>query len=46
VIQLSLLATISVSPAFGHILGSIATYPLSYVISSRFVWGISPFAKS
>lgn len=45
VIQLSLLATISLSPASGHIIGSIVTYPLSYVISSHFVWGVSPFAR-
>lgn len=43
VLQLVLLATISLSPAFGHILGSLVTYPVTYVISSHFVWEIRPF---
>jgi putative flippase GtrA len=42
-IQLSLLATISLSPAFGHIIGSAVTYPITYIISSHFVWEIRPF---
>jgi putative flippase GtrA len=41
-IQLGLLATASLSPAIGHVLGSLVTYPITYLISSRFVWAMGP----
>ena len=37
-IQLALLAWMSLSPAVGNIVGAIAAYPVSYLISMRFVW--------
>jgi len=37
-VQLALLAWISLSPAFGNIVGAIVAYPVSYFISMRFVW--------
>jgi len=37
-VQLALLAWISLSPAIGNIIGAIAAYPVSYLISMRFVW--------
>jgi putative flippase GtrA len=39
-IQLALLATISLSPAFGNIVGAIVSYPVTYVVSMRFVWKV------
>jgi len=38
VVQLALLAYMSLSPAVGNIVGAIAAYPVSYFISMRFVW--------
>jgi len=37
-VQLALLATLTLSPALGNIIGAIAAYPVSYVISMRVVW--------
>jgi len=37
-VQLALLAGFGVSPAIGNIVGAIAAYPVSYVISMRVVW--------
>ena len=37
-VQLALLAWLSLSPAAGNIVGAIAAYPVSYVISMRIVW--------
>lgn len=36
--QLVLLAGFALSPAIGVIFGAIVAYPVSYVISMRFVW--------
>jgi len=37
-IQLALLATLELSPLLGSVIGAIATYPLVYYISIRYVW--------
>ena len=42
IMQLALLATISLSPVVGNIIAAIATYPLAYFVSMHFVWGIKP----
>ena len=39
-VQLALLATLSVSPALGNVIGAIVAYPPSYLISMRVVWNI------
>lgn len=38
VVQLVLLATLELSPLLGTIVGAVATYPIVYYISIRFVW--------
>ena len=42
-VQLALLATISLSPVIGNILGAVVSYPVTYFVSMRFVWGVRPF---
>ena len=42
-IQLALLATISLSPVLGNMVGAIVSYPMTYVVSMHFVWGVHPF---
>ena len=42
-VQLALLATISLSPVIGNITGAIVSYPVTYFVSMRFVWGVRPF---
>ena len=42
-VQLALLATVSLSPVFGSVVGAIVTYPVTYAVSMRLVWGVSPF---
>jgi putative flippase GtrA len=37
-VQLALLAWLALSPAVGNVVGAVAAYPVSYVISMRFVW--------
>jgi putative flippase GtrA len=37
-VQLALLATLSVSPALGNVIGAVVAYPPSYLISMRVVW--------
>ncbi|MGP8125573.1 MAG: GtrA family protein [Nitrososphaerales archaeon] len=44
-VQLALLVTFSLSPAFGSIVGAIVSYPLTYVVSMRFVWGVHPLRE-
>ena len=44
-IQLSLLATISLFPAVGSIVGAMVSYPVTYAISMHFVWGVNPFKE-
>jgi putative flippase GtrA len=43
IVQLGLLAMISLSPVFGNIVGAVVSYPVTYVISMHFVWGVRPF---
>lgn len=40
-VQLLLLATLSVTPLVGTVVGAIVTYPMVYMISIWFVWGES-----
>ena len=42
-VQLGLLATISLSPVFGNVIGAVVSYPVTYVVSMHFVWGVRPF---
>jgi putative flippase GtrA len=38
--QLVLLAAFALSPAIGVLVGAVVAYPVSYVISMRFVWKV------
>ncbi|MDG7013797.1 MAG: hypothetical protein JRN11_00110 [Nitrososphaerota archaeon] len=42
VVQLLPLATFEVSPLSGTIVGAVATYPVAYVISIKYVWKANP----
>ena len=44
-VQLGLLATISLSPVFGSIVGAVVSFPVTYVVSMRLVWRIRPFRR-
>jgi putative flippase GtrA len=44
-VQLALLATISLSPVFGNVVGAIVSYPVTYAVAMYFVWGIRPFRE-
>ena len=37
-VQFALLVMLSIAPVVGNIVGSIAAYPITYIISMRFVW--------
>lgn len=37
-VQFALLLTLSLSPVIGNIVGAIVSYPVTYLISMRFVW--------
>jgi len=37
-VQLALLVTLSISPVVGNVVGAIVSYPITYLISMRFVW--------
>ena len=39
-VQLVLLATVSLSPIFGSVVGAVVTYPVTYAVSMHFVWGV------
>jgi putative flippase GtrA len=41
-VQLALLATTSLSPIFGSVVGALVSYPFTYLIAMHFVWGASP----
>jgi putative flippase GtrA len=41
-IQLTLLGEFSVSPLAGTIIGAAISFPVSYIVSMRFVWGVHP----
>jgi putative flippase GtrA len=38
VVQLVLLATLGVSPLFGTVIGAVATFPIVYFVSIKYVW--------
>jgi putative flippase GtrA len=40
VVQLVLLATVSLSPVYGSVVGAIVSYPVAYVVSMRLVWKV------
>lgn len=44
-VQLVLLATFTLSPAIGSMIGAVAAYPVSYFISMRMVWNLSGVRK-
>ena len=41
-VQLALLATVSLSPVYGSIVGAVVSYPVTYVVSMYFVWRVHP----
>ncbi len=41
VVQLALLAEFSLSPAIGSVIGAIAGFPVSYLMSMRLVWRVA-----
>ena len=45
VIQLALLAAVSLSPIYGSIVGAILSYPVTYVVSMTFVWRLHPLRE-
>jgi putative flippase GtrA len=45
VIQLVLLATVSLSPVYGAIVGAILTYPVTYAVAMVFVWRVHPLLE-
>lgn len=45
VVQLALLAAVSLSPILGSIAGAIVAFPVAYVASMHVVWGIHPFGE-
>jgi putative flippase GtrA len=45
VVQLALLATVSLSPIYGSIVGAILSYPVTYAVSMVFVWRLHPLRK-
>jgi putative flippase GtrA len=44
-VQLALLAMISLSPILGTVIGAVVSYPLTYIVSMHFVWGVDPFRE-
>ena len=45
VVQLTCLATISLSPVFGNMIGAVVSYPVTYVVSMRYVWRVKAFSE-
>lgn len=45
VIQLALLATVSLSPIYGSIVGAILSYPITYAVAMVFVWRVNPLRE-
>jgi putative flippase GtrA len=45
-VQLALLATTSLSPVFGSVVGAVVSYPVTYAVSMRFVWRVHPLSAS
>ncbi len=44
-VQLAFLATLSLSPVFGNVIGAVVSYPVTYVVSMRYVWRVRPFGE-
>lgn len=44
-VQLAVLATASLSPVFGSVVGAVVSYPVTYVVSMRFVWRVRPLGE-
>lgn len=44
-VQLALLAATSLSPVFGSVVGAIVSYPVTYLVSMRFVWRVNPLGE-
>jgi len=42
VVQFALLWMVSLSPVYGSVVGAVVTYPVTYLVSMRFVWRVSP----
>jgi putative flippase GtrA len=40
VVQIALLATVSLTPVLGSVVGAIVSYPVTYTVSMRFVWKV------
>ncbi len=45
-VQLALLATASLSPVFGSVVGAVVSYPVTYAVSMRFVWRVPALRAS
>lgn len=45
IIQLALLAAVSLSPIYGSIVGAILSYPITYAVSMVFVWRLHPLRE-
>jgi putative flippase GtrA len=43
VVQLALLGAFSLTPILGSLVGGVVAFPVSYLVSMHFVWGIRPF---
>lgn len=41
-VQLSLLATVSLSPVFGSVVGAVVSYPATYAVTMYSVWRVHP----
>jgi len=41
-VQLALLATVSLSPVYGSVVGAVVSYPVTYAVSMYFVWKVHP----
>lgn len=42
-VQVSLLAAISLSPVYGGLVGAIVSYPVTYLVAMHFVWRVRAF---
>jgi putative flippase GtrA len=42
IVQIALLATVSLSPVFGSVVGAVVSYPVTYAVSMYFVWRVHP----
>lgn len=44
-VQLGLLATVSLTPVLGNVVGAVVAFPPSYLISMKFVWKVGLFEQ-